>query len=202
MAETSRGERGARGELSARGAVLGPVAQGRHTRRAGHVLVPLGVGSTRREALSPPQLYHLAEVQSHWRAPGAFVSPRRMDRRQHRRLLAVRQTEPVGVLLRSQAAILGAVHGEGARQTLRQLRGGGAGRLRRRPANADGRALRGHVLADELLVQFELQVGHKWSVASDRRPRQQSVHDLEEDHCVAQARLSHDYSVLQRESPL
>lgn len=111
-----------------------------------------------------------------------------------RRLLAVRSSKPAGVLVRPQASILGAVHGEGVGQVVRLVRGGGARRVRRRPANAHGRAVRGALLAAR-----DTQVGRERRHASDRLSRELAVRHLAEDLVLAQTRLLDDDAVLQRE---
>lgn len=118
-----------------------------------------------------------------------------MGGREDRRLLAVRSPEPASVLVRPQAAILGAVHGEGAGEAVRLVRGGGARRMRRGPANAYRRAVR-----SALLAARDSQVGRQRRHASDRLPRELTLRHLAEDLVLAQARLSHDNALLQRES--
>lgn len=118
-----------------------------------------------------------------------------MGGREDRRLLAVRSPEPASVLVRPQAAILGAVHGEGAGEAVRLVRGCGTWRVRRRPANAYGRAVRGALLAAR-----DSQVGRERCHTSDRLPRELALRHLAEDLVLAQARLSHDNALLQRES--
>lgn len=118
-----------------------------------------------------------------------------MGGREDRRLLAVRSPEPASVLVRPQETILGAVHGEGAGEAVRLVRGGGAWCVRRGPANAYGRAVRGALLAAR-----DSKIRREWRHASDRLPRELALRHLAEDLVLAQARLSHDNALLQRES--